>query len=531
MQKSSRPTCLPLVARQLICRGLTFWPGLPHPRCLLLLLLLALTAGCATEPAIYRDLQAGRLQAYQEWEQIQREEAAAEPYLEGELSLEDALKIALSYNKPLQIAMQEREIARGVVLESYSEALPTLSANADYVRLDEVGGFEIEGRSVSIGDVDNYSAGLRVSQPVFRGGAIPAALRAARLAALLADEQARGAVQGVIYEVAKAYYDALLAEHLFAVNRDAVESAKAHLRDVEIKREQGVASDFDVLRAQVDVSIFEAEMIQQRNRIHLAKAQLLKALGASQESEVTLADSLVYAPMKPVFEEAVRLAYENRPDLYQAELTVQLQREALRVARSKYWPEIDAWFSQEWSKPDPHSSTIIEWGDAWSTGLSARWSLFDGFRREGRIRQDRERLKQREIQLVDAEERTLLEIQQAILSLRDAEEFVESQRLNLARAREALRLAEVGYRQGIEDAVKITEARSALTLAQGLYYEAVYSHSLARLTLQRAMGILGPRAGATEPPSEVQAHPGHIEEYPPERSRRLPEGENAGERR
>jgi len=479
---------------------------------ILVLLVAGMIAGCESEDSVYRDVRATRVHAYEQWKNAQENGDASKPMLKGQLSLQDALKVALSYNKSLQAALQEKEISRGLIQESYAEVLPTISGNVDYTRKDKVGGFEIGGQEITIGDVDNYAVGLQVTQPLFRAGAA-SAIRAARLYSLSANEQVRGTVQAVIYDVAKGYYDTLLAQHLYKVNYDAVESAKAHLNSVQIKRKQGVASDFDVLRSQVDVSNFEAEMIQQRNRIHLAKAQLLKTLGASQGSDIMLSDSLEYAAMTPVLDEAVRLAYENRPDLYQADLNVRIQREALAVANSNYWPKIDAWFKQDWAKPDPHVPMFIEWGNAWTAGITASLPIFDGFKREGRIVQERERLKQRQIQLIDAEERTLLEIQQAILSVLDAEEFVDSQRMNLDRAKEALRLAEVGYRQGVQESVAVIEAMSALTRAQGLYYEAVYTHSLARVTLQKAMGILGPRAGATELPRNVQARPGEIREF------------------
>jgi len=461
---------------------------------------------------MYGGLQQRRAEAYQRWRAARESEEASQTRLKGQLSLEDALKFALTHNKSLQSALREREVSRGKVIEAYSNVLPGVTATAGYTRLDELPGFDVGGQSVSIGDVDNYSAGLEVKQPLFRGGGIPAAWRAARWYSLLANEQIRGAVQGVIYQVAHAYYDTLLAQHLYEVNRAAVESAKAHLRDVQIKRRQGVATDFDVLRAQVDVSLFEADMIQQRNRIHLAKTRLLRAVGVSQDSEVTLSDELTYRPMKPVLDEAVRLAYQNRPDLYQAGLSVELQREALSIARSQYWPKVDAWFRQQWAKPEPHMSQV-EWGDAWSAGISANWPLFDGLGREGRVVQEKARLRQHEVQLVDAEERALLEIRQAILSLRDAEEFVQSQRMNLERAKEALRLAEVQYQQGIADAVTVTEARAALTRAQGLYYQAVYGHTVARLNLQRAMGILGPRAGQAPAETKLPVRPGEIQRF------------------
>jgi outer membrane protein len=480
---------------------------------LLLFLGIISVSGCMTEQSMYRDMQRRRARAYEAWKQAHEEEEGAKARLKGELSLEDALKLAVSNNKSLQAAAQEEEIARGVVMESYSNVLPNITAAADYLRLDEAASFNVGGQPVALGDVDNYSAGLQVKQPLFRGGAIPAALRSAKWVSLLASEQVRGAVQGVIYEVASAYYTTLLARHLYAVNRDAVKSAEAHLKDVRVKRDQGVASDFDVLRAQVDVSLFEAQMIQQQNRVHLSKTRLLRAMGVSQDSEVDLSGALTYAPIKPVFDEAVRIAYHERPDIYQAELNLNLQQEALRVARSEYWPKLDAFFLQEWSKPDPHSATRNDWGDAWSAGLSATWPLFDGLGREGRIRQERERLKQHQTLLIDTQEQALLELRQAILTLRDAEEFVASQRLNLERAREALRLAEVEYREGVAEAVETTEARAALTRAQGLYYEAVYNHTTARLELQKSMGILGPRMGEKELVKALQVPPDIIKAF------------------
>jgi len=53
----------------------------------------------------------------------------------------------------------------------------------------------------------------------------------------------------------------------------------------------------------------------------------------------------------------------------------------------------------------------------------------------------------------------------------------------------------VGYREGIASEVEVSDARSALTLARGLYYESVYGHAISRLNLQLAMGTLGPRPG------------------------------------
>jgi outer membrane protein TolC len=432
--------------------------------------------------------------------------------LRGELGLLDAVKLSLAHNKTLRATLEDKKIARGRIMESYSQAFPRLSAIGSYTRLDEVRTMDFGDESVSMGQLNNYSIELQVKQPIYHGGATGAGIRAARVFAHMSDENVRSQVQKTIYEVASAYYDTLLARHLYTVNEEAVQSAEAQLEDVKHKRNQGVASEFDVLRVQVDVSNFRAEMIQQRNRTHLAKTLLLKSMGVSQESEVTLSDELTYEPVSAELEEIAKIALHNRPDLLQAELAVRLQEEAVRVAKSKYYPQLDAVFSENWERPDPHSATLDEWGDAWIAGLTLSWPLFDSRERKGRLIQERASLRKRRIQLLDAREGVLLDIRQVTLSLQDAEEFVESQQLNLERASEALRLVEAGYREGINTQVEVTDARAALSRAKGLYYQAVYSHAVARLELQRAMGILGPRAGESRVPEELHDKPGRIED-------------------
>ncbi len=479
------------------------------------LLAVALAAGgCISGAAGPEQVYNDRVAVYERWQRGREADAETLPVLSGRLSLADAVKVALAYNKSLLAVLQDKRIARGRVVASYAEALPTVTAQASYTRLDEVTSFNAGGQWISTGELDNYAVDLSVRQPVYRGGAIRSAIRGAELFAHLTDETVRAGVQAVVYDVAATYYATLLARQLYEVNRQAVVSAEAHLADVRTKAEQGVASRFDVLRAQVDVSNFQAEMIRQQNRLNLARTRLLKTMGASQDTQVVLSDELTYHPIEPSEAEAVRLAYLRRPDLYRAELAVRLQSEAVRIARSAYWPRIDALFTQGWARPDPHTSTD-DWGDRWTAGVQAEIPIFDGLRREGRLIEEKAALARRRIERDDATDQALLEIRQALLSVEDAEQFVASQRLNLERAHEGLRLAEVGYREGVNTEVEVVDARAALTRARGLYYQAVHDHALARLALQRATGGLAPPPGETAVEAVPALRPPHEEALEP----------------
>jgi len=469
-----------------------------HRRAAVLLALLALTAGCApTRPQYYSGLRAGRLEAYRRWES-QSQEELTRPSIEGKLNLEEAVRLSLLYSPQLQAALEQRKVAHGRIEEAYSSVLPTVDLNANYTRLDQVTTIDLGVDSFQMGAKDNYSYQVRVTQPLFKGGAVSIARRAARVYSYLSDETINATAQSVIFQVAAAYYDTVLAEHLIGVQEAALEFAQANLKDVEARRRHGAAREYDVLRARVDVSNVEADLSEQRNQRDIASTRLLRAIGASQRSSVELTTDVTYEETSPDFLDAVRTAFENRPDIYKAALSLDLQQEAVNEAYTHYWPRLEAYYWHLWAKPDPHESNVIAWGRQWQAGLSLTWPLFDGLAREGKIIQQEALLSQAAIMLSDSEEQAIQEIRNAVLQLQNAEEIVRSQKLNVDQAERALELAQVGYREGANTQLEVLDARAALTRTQGLYYSALHRHVKARLDLRRAKGILGPRAGSQE---------------------------------
>jgi len=458
-------------------------------------LIILQLAGCVSREQFYEEASLSRDVAYRQWKSRKQYQQQSQIRISGELSIEDCLKLTVVNNKTLQRVFEEKQVARGEQLKSYSAILPSVGLSGSYTRLDEVASFDVGGGTVSLGDLDNYSAGLSVTQPIFAGGSIPAKINAGTLTSLLADQMVRAAIQDVIYTARYCYYDVLLNQHLYQISADAVRSAQAHLDSVRQRRTGGVASDFDVLRAEVELSNFQAELIQNKNVINIAKTKLLKTMGISQDSDFILSDELTYIPSKVPMEQAVEMAFRNRPDLFGRQLDIKLQQELLDIARSRFWPIIGGFYDNTWSRPDPHRSTDIEWGHAWQAGVTATLPLFDGLSREGEVVQQKARLKQSQIDLIDAEETALFELTKAQLSIENAEEFVDSQRLNLTRAEEGSRLADVGYKEGINTQVEVIDAQAALTKAKALYYQAVYSHIIAKLDLQKAMGTLATATG------------------------------------
>ncbi len=487
--------------------------------CAILVAALAasLAGGCFDTSGVKSDVLANRESRFASWRSEARQEQAERPTLSGQLSLEDSILTALRNSRQIEIATLERVKAGARVEEAWSEALPDLDVGASYQRLGEQPKVTFDGLPIPVGFLNNYALTTRLSQPLYRGGAISAGVRGARIYSVLVDEEMRGTRQAVIFAARKAYYDARRAVELRRASADAVSVAQRHLEDVDKNVKAGKLSDFDHLRAEVELKTLIAQNVQDENRYHVALTTLLNVLGVSQESQIELSEPLHYRPLTPGLEESVHTAFTQNSDILQAELTIRLQREAIKVARAGYYPQMDAFLEDEEAKPNPVNETENSWGNVWSAGVALTYRVFDGFKTRSQVRQAEAQLAQYEVTLRDTEERTLLQIKQAILSIEDASKEVVAQQANVEEAQEAQRLAELGFSQGVRLQVEVLDAQRALTSAQATYATAVYNHELARLQLEQAIGTLeAPPEGAEEEPLAPLAPPAPVAPPAPE---------------
>jgi len=114
--------------------------------------------GCVGSDKYYEDVGLSRETAFRQWKSRKERQEKSQPVINGRLSIEDCAKLTLVNNKVLQRVIQEKEIARGERLKSYSAILPSVDLTGNYTRLDEVTSFEIDTpagtEKIQFGDVD-----------------------------------------------------------------------------------------------------------------------------------------------------------------------------------------------------------------------------------------------------------------------------------------------------------------------------------------------------------------------------------------
>lgn len=404
----------------------------------------------------------------------------------GEFDLLKVVNTALSNNLSLRAAMLRRSEAAGAVTEARAAALPNLALN---------GG--VTSDVVERGDnPETYDATLSLTQPLWRSGAISAGVRYADIYAANVDEEIRAEIQGVVAQVASDYLAVLLSKEMVDVYTESVAVAERMLDTAKTKRKAGTASDYEVLRAEVEVASSKASLIKEQNAMRTAGIRLLQGMGVDQASRIQIAGALKYEPETNDVDSVIVTALMNRPDLLCAQADVAMAQESLKLVKSEYGFAVDLFAKGSYKNPDPNDGDD-SWGHDASAGINIAIDIFDGFERRGKLRQAESRLRQAKAELHEAEETARVEVVRALLDVRNADELYLSQSKNIDLSREALRMLENGFKVGRNTQIEVLDAHSALIEAMGQYYNAIYSHCIARIGVLKAAGTLVISGGTT----------------------------------
>ena len=411
------------------------------------------------------------------------------------LSLQDSIRIALANNRQLAMSREEKNKAEGRLTEAESVLYPHLNLTSHYTRVNEAARAELGGMNIEFGKLNNYKTELGVVQPLYTGGRVSTGIQLARLGIKYSEEDFRNTTELITFLVSKAYYDVLLAQDMAETSRKSLEVVKAHLDEVSKIHKQEMVADYNLLRAQVQVTNINTCYLQAVNQLQLAKTSFINILGLSlrnKKPEITLTDKLMYEPTAPLNENTVlATAFDNRTDLKQVRLSVSMQERKLDLTGAEALPTIALFGNLGGANPPQNIMGGSGWDEHWNAGVMTTWPIFEGGRIKGKIFQEKAALRQVQLMQSDTEEKIRLDVEQALLNFKNMEELVNSQSENIKQAEEGLRLARLGYEQGVRTQLETIDAQMALDSARKNMSEALYAHMMARLMLDKAMGVLG----------------------------------------
>ncbi len=419
------------------------------------------------------------------------------------ITLEEALQITLENNKDIQKAEEYRRKVMGIYVEKRADALPQLTAIATGSRswdqaqasAQSVGPFTVGpviiGPITTPPNIDSEYFLTSLTQPLFTWGQVGAAIRAAKFGLASAGDELRISRQAALRDVSAAFYDALLASESHAIALQNLRQKEAHADEARRRFTMGVATEYDVLAAQVAVDNARPDAIRTENLVKTSREQLRFLLGIPEEVDVSghLETSMEAIPE---YDETLQLAFKRRPELADLRNRVGASKELVKVYQAENKPRLDFKASGGY-KELTLGSTEYE-GKTWSLGLTVSFPFFDGFRTKGKVDQaksDVSNLKIEEAKTLDA---IALQIRTSLNKVVESAGIVQGLSGTVSQAERLLSMAEKGYEYGVKTHLDVEDAELNLSQARLGLASARRDYLVARVTLVWSMGILGEEA-------------------------------------
>lgn len=400
-----------------------------------------------------------------------------------ELTLEEAVRIALD-NAPAIIAtFGDYVAAQQRVAQAFSAMLPQLSASASLVRTDAW------GRSTTGGSVSTLGQGtLAASQRLFDFGKTWAATDAAKAGAEVFREEVERIKDLIVLNVKENYFNQLLASRLVVVSAQALERAELNLKSARGFFDVGTRPKSDVTRAEVDVANARVDLIRAQNAVTLTRVSLNQAMGIAVDAPTRVVDILRYSPLTLDRGALVAEALARRPEYRQARARVEAGEARVRQTFRDFFPElfgVGSWGGSRFvNEGVPPPATSQEW----QVGVELRWSIFDGGNKIARWREEKASLEAAVARVKEQELLIWREVEQAHVSVLEAEELIGAAQKTVESAQENFRLNQGRFDAGVGSILDLTTAQLELTRAQASEARALADYRIAIARLERALG-------------------------------------------
>lgn len=396
------------------------------------------------------------------------------------LNLAESIELALKNNQTIAQSLEDREVARWQYKNARRQSGPTLSYNFSGSRY----GASASGSPMQTGNDFNNS--LTLSMPIYHGGRLKNQRRQTLYALDSAELNLEDTKQEIKLQTTQAYYEILRCRDMMNVREEEVNALQEHLNKSTIRYREGVVAKSDILASTVSLADAKQNYVTARGEYEKSMANLNNLIGLPTETPLLIRDEMNYTTYEPTEENCVEYALENRPDYFSAEYAIKQAEAAIKIAEAGRKPMIDASISKS-----AESDRIFKSDGSrnWQAGLTLQWNIFDNGVTSAGVNEMRARLKKTQSIATQLADSIHLEVHNAYIDLRTAEENISTTQIAVSRAEEDYHLAQVRYVEGVGTNLEVIDAQEKLTQARTNYFSSLYAYNVSKAALEKAMGI------------------------------------------
>ena len=410
------------------------------------------------------------------------------------LTLEQALEIALSENPTIKIADQEIEIKRYAKQGTYASLYPQIDATAQYQRVIEKQTMSMDfggqTQSIKVGSDNSFNGGLTASMPIVNAQ-LWTSLKVSALDVELAVEKARSSRLDMVEQVTKAYYSVLLAKESYNVYKRVYDNAVENNKNVKKKYDVGSVSEYDLITSNVSVQNAIPNLFEAENSITLTLWQLKALLGLDLARNIDVVGSLMdYEQTMNYGYELSQLNLEDNSTMKQLDLQTEQLQKALRLTKMANVPTLSVNAAYLYTALGNDGKFFVR--DAWNpysyAGVQLNIPIFAGNAKRAATRQARLNLSNIKLQRENTERQLQVSIVQYVNSMDTSIKQFHSSNATVAQAQRGYDIAVKRYEVGSGTLVEIDNSQLALTQAELSRNQSVYNFLTSKVSLDKILG-------------------------------------------
>lgn len=315
---------------------------------------------------------------------------------------------------------------------------------------------------------------LTVTQPLLRGfgsGVTRAAVERSRLGVGIARLNFKARVLQVVRDTEAAYYNLVFAREQLAVKLHSLRLAERLYDENKTRKLTGVATDLDVLSAEVGIATARNGVVTAEQAVHNSEDNLVALIGQFEfDAPVGTVALLPYQEPSPSFDLSYKLARDHQPDYLAAQRAIQQMQIDARVAKNTALPSVNLGGSVGYNGVDRGARGAVDNmsnGEAhsWELDLtvSVPWGLHAG---RARYRAAVAGVRQQETRLQQLDQNLLVQVRSAVRAVETNQQSVEINRKATELATRQYELELARFKAGLSTSRQVLQIQDDLETAR-----------------------------------------------------------------
>ncbi len=408
------------------------------------------------------------------------------------LTLQQVLKFALENKAEAKKAALDLENAEYQIDEVRGGALPQITANASIkhnIIIPEMA-FDMGGQSITakMGRPWNSAALVSLNQQLFNQ-ALFTGLKAAKTTREFYLVNAQLTEEQLIEKVSNAYYDIFQTQLQLETIQNNLDNTTKTKNVVKGLVDAGLAKKIDYDRLVVAVNNLEAQKQQVSIAIELKENALKFAIGMPIDRDIALPEG-IFDVDPTIALEPINVESRTEVQLFNKQIELYELNKKSKVA--DLYPKLSLGADFGWSgfgNGFPIGGDFM-WPKTSSVGLNLSIPIFTGGATKSRINQADVQIRQAKVELEDAKLGLSMANQNAIAQIKNSLLTVNTNRGNVALAKEVLSDTENNYKYGLATLTELLDAENAYADAQNNLNTSLLSFKVAEVQLLKSKGEL-----------------------------------------